>query len=84
MIGAVLALLSAAASGLSVVLVRKHSDKSNAFNVSLIITVVGMAMLWPLAFALTDFSAVNLAGLALFAVSGVLSPGIVRLFTIRA
>jgi drug/metabolite transporter (DMT)-like permease len=80
MIGIVLALLSAVASGLSVVLVRKHSAESNAFNMSLVITIVGMAIIWPLAIALPELGAVNLEGFLLFAVSGVLSPGLVRLF----
>jgi len=80
MIGIVLALLSAATSGFSVVLVRRHASGSNAFNVSLVITMVGMVILWPLAIALTGFDSVNVAGFALFAVSGVLSPGLVRLF----
>ena len=80
MIGTALALFSAAASGLSVILVRKHSAESNAFNVSLIITWVGMAILWPFAVLLTDFGTINLEGLILFAISGVLTPGIVRLF----
>jgi len=80
MIGSTLALLSAAASGLSVVLVGKYSKKTNAFNVSLIISCVGMAILWPLAVLLTDLSAANFEGLMLFAVGGVLTPGLVRLF----
>jgi len=80
MIGSVLALLSALASGLSVVLVGKHSRKSNAFNISLIISCVGLVILWPLAVLLTDFGAANLLGLVLFALGGVLSPGLVRLF----
>ena len=80
MIGIALALLSAAVSGLSVVLVRKNSASSTAFNVSLVITIVGMVILWPLAIVLTGFDSVNIAGFALFAVSGVLSPGLVRLF----
>ena len=80
MIGIILALLSAVASGLSVVLVRKHSAGSNAFNMSLVITIVGMVILWPLAMALPELGAVNLEGFLLFAVSGVLSPGLVRLF----
>lgn len=80
MIGIILALLSAVASGLSVVLVRKHSAKSNAFNMSLVITVVGMVLLWPLAVALPELGMINLEGLLLFAVSGMLSPGFVRLF----
>jgi drug/metabolite transporter (DMT)-like permease len=80
MIGVVLALLSAAVSGLSVVLVRKHSAGSNAFNMSLVITIVGMVVLWPLALAMPDNDAINLEGFLLFALSGVLSPGLVRLF----
>jgi drug/metabolite transporter (DMT)-like permease len=80
MIGIILALLSAVASGLSVVLVRKHSAGSNAFNMSLVITIVGMVILWPLAIMTTGFGELNLEGVALFAVSGVLSPGLVRLF----
>ena len=79
MIGTALALFSAAASGISVILVRKHSSESNALNVSLVISWVGMAILWPLAIFFTDFAAINLAGILVFAVSGVLTPGIVRL-----
>lgn len=79
MIGTALALFSAAASGISVILVRKHSAESNALNVSLIISWVGMVILWPLAIFLTDFATINLVGILVFAVSGVLTPGIVRL-----
>jgi drug/metabolite transporter (DMT)-like permease len=80
MIGTVLALFAAATSGLSVILVRKHSAESNAFNISLIISLTGIAVLWPLAVLLTDFGTINLEGLLLFAISGVLTPGLVRLF----
>jgi len=80
MIGIILALISAATSGLSVVLVRKHSAKSNVFNMSLVITCVGMAVLWPLAFTIPASGALSFEGFLLFAVSGLLSPGIVRLF----
>jgi drug/metabolite transporter (DMT)-like permease len=79
MIGTVLALFSAAISGLCVILVRKHSAESNAFNISLIISLTGIAVLWPLAVLLTDFGTINLEGLLLFAISGVLAPGLVRL-----
>jgi DME family drug/metabolite transporter len=80
MIGSALALLSALASGVSVVLVGKHSRKSNAFNMSLIITWVGTVILWPLAVLLTDLRAADVEGLMLFALGGVLTPGLVRLF----
>jgi drug/metabolite transporter (DMT)-like permease len=79
MIGTVLALFAAATSGLSVILVRKHSTESNAFNISLIISLTGIVVLWPLAVLLTDFGTINLEGLLLFAISGVLAPGFVRL-----
>jgi drug/metabolite transporter (DMT)-like permease len=39
-----------------------------------------MVILWPLAVLLTDLSAANFEGLMLFAVGGVLTPGLVRLF----
>jgi len=80
MIGIILALLSAAASGFSVVVVRRNSASSNAFNISLIITLVGMLVLWPLAFLMMRQEIINVAGFALFGLSGILSPGIVRLF----
>jgi DME family drug/metabolite transporter len=80
MIGITFALLSAATSGLAVVLVRKYDRESNAFNVSLIISCVGMVILWPLAIFMTDFRATSVEGIVFFAISGVLSPGIVRLF----
>jgi drug/metabolite transporter, DME family len=80
MIGVFLALLSAAVSGFSVVLVRRYSTGSSALNMSLIITCVGMAVLWPLAIALTSFNFLTSDGFLFFAVSGVLSPGLVRLF----
>jgi DME family drug/metabolite transporter len=79
MIGVALAILSAATSAFSVVLVRRHSEKSSAFNISLIISLVGLAVLLPMAFLLTDFNGVNLAALMVFALSGILTPGFVRL-----
>ena len=80
MIGIILALLSAVAAGFSVVVVRRNSLGSNAFNMSLIITLVGMLILWPLAFLMMGQETINVAGLVLFGLSGFLSPGIVRLF----
>jgi len=79
MLGSTLALLSAVASAFAVIIVGKHSRNSNVFNVSLIISCVGMAVLWPLALLLTNFATANLEGLALFAIAGVLAPGLVRL-----
>jgi drug/metabolite transporter (DMT)-like permease len=61
-------------------MVGKHSKESNAFNVSVLISCVGLAILWPLAAILTDFGAANTEGLILFGVGGMLTPGLVRLF----
>jgi len=80
MLGIALAVLSAAASGFAVIAVGRHSRRSNTFNVSLVVSIVGLAILWPLAILLTDFSATSFEGIALFAVSGLLTPGLVRLF----
>ena len=80
MLGEVLALLSAAASGISVVSVRRHSAGSSVFNMSLIITAVGLLLLVPLAFLEGGFGVLTFAGFGLFAVSGLLSPGLVRIF----
>lgn len=80
MIGIVMALLSAAASGFAVVLVRKHSSESTVLNMSLIITVVGLVALWPIALATPEISSITVSGFLLFALSGLLSPGLVRLF----
>ncbi len=79
MIGIALALVSAVTSALAIVLVRRHSTQSTPFNISLIISLVGMVALWPLALLLTDFSAANITSLLIFALSGILTPGIVRL-----
>ena len=80
MLGITLAILSAAASGFSVVIVGRHSKKSNPFNVSVLISAVGLVILWPLAFVLTDFGTANMEGIVLFALGGLLTPGLVRLF----
>jgi len=80
MIGVALAVLSAIASALSVILVRRHSKESNTFNISLIISLIGLFVLWPLALLLTDFSGAVLLALLIFALSGILTPGLVRLF----
>jgi len=80
MIGAIFALLAAATSAISVVIVRRNSAGSNSFNMSLIITSVGMLVLWPLALGLVWQETVTIEGVMLFALSGFLSPGIVRLF----
>ena len=79
MIGVALAILSAATSAISVVLVRKYSNHSSTFNISLAISWIGILVLWPLALIFTDFSLANIVSILLFALSGILTPGFVRL-----
>lgn len=80
MIGVLLALLAAITSAFCVILVRRNSANSNSFNMSLIITSVGLIVLWPMAIIFMRQETINLEGALLFAASGFLSPGIVRLF----
>jgi hypothetical protein len=83
-IGAALALLSAASSGFSVVLVGRYSKASNPFNVSLVIACVGLAVLWPLALLATNFGAVNLEGIALLPCAAFFPRESLGFFTIQA
>jgi len=83
MIGAVLALLAAVASGISIIIVRRNSDRSSSFSTGLIITAVGAVVLWFLAFAFVWQEQVTIVGVMLFGLSGFLSPGLVRLFYYR-
>ncbi len=79
MIGVALALLAAVAFGLSVVLVRQDLDESNVLNAVFAATLIGNAILWPLALLFTDLNIVKLEGLLLFAAAGALAPGVGRL-----
>jgi DME family drug/metabolite transporter len=80
MFGVALALLSAMSFGLSQILVRKNLDKSNYIYISLVVTIMGNVILWPLALTFIDLSTVNFEGLLLFVFAGLLAPGIARLF----
>jgi drug/metabolite transporter (DMT)-like permease len=79
MLGVALALLSAMSSGSSLILVRKSMDKSNFIYISLAVTIMGNIILWPLALAFTDLTAVNPEGLLLFVFAGLLAPAIARI-----
>ena len=79
MLGVALAILSSVTSAFSVVLVRKYSNQSSTFNISLAISLVGTVALWPLALAVTNFSGANFLSILIFSLSGILTPGFVRL-----
>jgi drug/metabolite transporter, DME family len=80
MIGALLALLSAAVSGIAIVLVGRHSNETDALSVSMLISFTGLLVILPFAALLTDFSTLSLQGVLLFGAGGMLMPGLVRIF----
>jgi drug/metabolite transporter, DME family len=80
MLGIGLAILSAVVSGFAVVLVARRARDSNPLNISIIITATGLLASLPFALAFTDFSAFNIEAILLFAASGILAPGLTRLF----
>ncbi len=77
------ALLAAAVSGLSVVFVRKKSDESSVLTISMILCLIGNIIIWPLAIVFTDLRTANPESIAIFAVAGLLNPGIARLLYYR-
>lgn len=79
MIGIVLALLATVAYASTKVLVRKGLEKSNFFSATLVVTVTGIIILWPLALLFTNLRTVNLEGVLFFVMAGLLAPGIARL-----
>jgi uncharacterized membrane protein len=83
MIGVVLALLSTAFGGVSVVLMRKRLETSGFFSAGFFITMIGNIILWPFTLATSDFVSIGLKNILLFGVSGVLVYGIARLLYIK-
>jgi len=79
MLGMVLAPLAAAIFGLSMVLVRKGFTDSGILNAVFMVNATGNVILWPLALLFTDLSGVNFEGVLLFAIAGILAPGVARL-----
>ena len=58
----------------------KRISESNTLYASLSITLIGGLLIWPLALISIDFSRVDLMGVLVFAVAGILAPGLGRLF----
>ena len=79
MIGIVLALLASFAYSLSIVLIRQKLADSNYFSATIMVTIIGNIILWPLALLFTDLSTVNLQGIPFFIIAGMLAPGITRM-----
>lgn len=74
-----MALISAAVSGSTVVMVRKVSKESDPLNISLMVTLIGTIILWPVAILFTDLRNLNIEGVLLFALAGTFAPGMGRL-----
>ena len=80
MIGIILALLSAVAFSISVILIRQRLDESNSVSVALIVTITGNIILWPLALITTNLRTVIPESIIFFIIAGILAPGMARLF----
>jgi len=74
-----LSLMAAMAYSLSVVLVRKNLADSSVINAALVISSTGNFILWPLAILSVNLTKANLEAVLLFAIAGLLAPGISRL-----
>jgi len=84
MLGIVLALFGALASGLSAVFVRKKIGESNVLTATLAFSLIGNIILWPIALLITDWAQINFQAVIFFAVAGILAPGIGRLFYFKS
>lgn len=79
MIGIFLAWLAAISYSLGIILTRKNLDESNCFSVTVITTIIGNVILWPLVLLFINLKTVNIQGILFFIIAGMLSPGITRL-----
>jgi drug/metabolite transporter (DMT)-like permease len=78
-ISSTLAVLAALIWALSIVNIRRGLCSSNFISVSLVITIVGAAILVPLSLVSTPIESINVHGFLLFMLAGFFSPGLVRL-----
>jgi len=79
MIDVMLAVLAAVFYSLGVILVRKGLVESNFISASFVITIVGNIILWGPALLLATSNRINPTGVLLFALAGILDPGLTRL-----
>gem|GEM_PF-555468 len=84
MIDIVLAILASFFLASSVVDIRRGLQKMDYITCSIIITLVGLAVLLPPTILFTDFHKVDYGSLMLFTVAGILAPGLARLFLFKS
>lgn len=77
-LGSVLAVLTALVWSVSMVSIRRGLDRSNFLSVTIVVTLIGNLLFWPLAFLLSR-SSFNVLGASIFVLAGLLTPGLVRL-----
>ncbi len=80
MLGIILALLSSVMYTVSTILSRRRLDKTNPFSISLMTIIVGNISIWPFAMLFVNFEKINLESTFLFAIAGILAPGLARFF----
>ena len=80
MIGILVALLAALVNALAAILIKREISESSVIHASLVITLIGGFIVWPLALVSVDLTRINLSGVLVFAIAGMLAPGLGRLF----
>lgn len=78
MYGIVLALAAAVILGSSTVLARKNLREMTPMNGAYITVLVGTLFLWPIGLLVTELSTINLYGVIIFILAGIITPGVLR------
>ncbi|MEM3403846.1 MAG: EamA family transporter [Nitrososphaeria archaeon] len=68
----------------SVVDIKRGLQKTDYISCSIVISVVGLIIYFPITLLFTDFNKLDYGSLMLFAIGGLLSPGLVRLFFFKS
>jgi uncharacterized membrane protein len=84
MIEIVFATLASISLASSVVDIRRGLRRTDYISCSIVISIVGLLIYAPLALLFTDFNKIDTTSLLLFALAGLLSPGLVRLFFFKS
>ncbi|MFQ5711134.1 MAG: DMT family transporter [Candidatus Geothermarchaeales archaeon] len=79
MIDIMLAISAAIVWGLSVIFVRRGLVKSNFISAAFIVTIIGNIVFWSLTLLFVPLNLINPVGILLFALAGMLAPGLARL-----
>jgi len=77
------AILAALFWGIGAISLRKAMLGSDYFSATLVVTIVGLVIFWPIVFLFTDLSSINWQGAIFFIVAGAFTPSFTRLLNFR-